>query len=127
MADGHGGLPAQAKALRSDGVSWAAIARLLGLADAAAARALYKSVYGKPPTVQSSHNRTRGRVDGFDWLDRVACRDRTTFFFSEDEDDQAEAERICKTECPVLAQCQQWRKASRPSAGVWAGRAYART
>lgn len=113
------------KELHDQGVSWASVARLVGLPSGREAKRVYVAVFGAPTAAAPATSVAQVEHD-FGWLIRVACRDRTTLFFSDSADDQAEAERICLTECPVLAQCQQWRRAMRPSAGVWAGRAYAR-
>lgn len=62
-----------------------------------------------------------------DWQEHAACRDHDPeLWFTVGSDmtaaaDRAEAKRICRTECPVRAECLQEASDNRIEHGVWGG------
>lgn len=53
---------------------------------------------------------------------RPACRDLDLFTTDDlTKADVAACAAVC-AECPVFAQCEQYRRIARPAAGVWAGK-----
>lgn len=56
-----------------------------------------------------------------EWMERAACRGRpTSLFFSEDESDVREAQRICAF-CPVRRECLDYAIVNHIPDGVWGG------
>ena len=56
------------------------------------------------------------------WQQSARCLGQEQFL-SDDEEDQAKALALCDA-CPVLAECQAYTRAAKPTFGVWAGHRY---
>lgn len=77
---------------------------------------------GVAGTVLAAVNKYRAPQD-FRWRDKAACREMPPDMFQPtNEVDARKAKRVCRTPCPVFAQCRIEAKAQgRWIVGVWAG------